>query len=203
MSMVLRRIVAAALVALAFAVSWQGSAAIRAQSALPPLYVANSTVPSGQEDQAYAGTLRAFGTNPLAYIWSVAPSSASVPPPGLTLAPSTGAITGTPEPSSAGSYVVTFQVTEGTLTAETTHLIRIFESSYVFHRQDVNKDGAINVTDVQVLVNHVLQVTLPVFGCTYGGNLDIVDVQGVVNCILTPSTCQPNGPPIAPSCPNY
>jgi hypothetical protein len=53
--------------------------------------------------------------------------------------------------------------------------------------QDVNRDGAIDVVDVQLTVNIILQLFIPVYpgqGSVTGGPVNVVDVQNIVNCIL-------------------
>ena len=68
--------------------------------------VATLSLPTGQVSQAYSATLAAFGgTGSLT--WKV---SSGTLPAGLSLAPSTGVISGTPTAASTGS--VTFQVTD-------------------------------------------------------------------------------------------
>jgi len=58
---------------------------------------------------------------------------------------------------------------------------------------DVNRDGAVNVVDVQATVNIILGITpqaYPDQGDVNGdGNVNVVDVQMIVNCILNPANC--------------
>jgi Putative Ig domain len=70
------------------------------------LAVTTTSLPGGTRGAAYSQTVKASGgTTP--YSWSVVPGSL---PPGLSLAPSTGKITGTP--TTAGTYGFTVKVTD-------------------------------------------------------------------------------------------
>jgi hypothetical protein len=54
--------------------------------------------------------------------------------------------------------------------------------------QDVNRDGGIDVVDVQMTVNIILQLHTPTYlgqgDANEDSNVDVVDVQTIVNCIL-------------------
>jgi hypothetical protein len=77
--------------------------------------------PPGTTGVHYTGQLNAVGGK-LPYTWSV---SAGTLPPGLALNAATGAVGGTP--STAGTFPVTFQVTDGRGTTATVHVtIRVF-----------------------------------------------------------------------------
>ena len=70
----------------------------------PPLQISTSSLPGGQVGRAYSNTLAATGgTQP--YTWSTASGQL---PPGLTLAPATGSIAGTPVQT--GQFDVAVQV---------------------------------------------------------------------------------------------
>ena len=69
--------------------------------------VTTPVLPTGQVSQAYSGTLTAGGGTGSGYTWSVTSGSL---PTGLSLAPSTGVVSGTP--SAAGTSSVTVQVTD-------------------------------------------------------------------------------------------
>ena len=71
------------------------------------LRVATTSLPSGQVSTAYNATLATSGGTP-PYQWSV---SSGALPPGLTLAASTGVISGTPT-AAANATPVTFKVTD-------------------------------------------------------------------------------------------
>ena len=82
-------------------------------------------LPNGTECTTYSADIFSVegGTPP--FTWSV---SAGTLPPGLTLAPSTGAITGTPSKGAAGTYGFTVTVvdsTQPTLTASQAQTITI------------------------------------------------------------------------------
>jgi large repetitive protein len=71
-----------------------------------PLVITTTSLPAAAGGQPYSATLAATGgTTP--YTWSL--SSGSLPP-GLTLNPSTGVISGTPDV--AGTYTFTVAVTD-------------------------------------------------------------------------------------------
>ena len=80
----------------------------------PPLSITTSTLPNGQVGHAYAATLTATGgTAPLSWV-----ISSGALPAGLTLAASTGAISGTPT-ATAAMAPLTFTVTDSSATAQT------------------------------------------------------------------------------------
>jgi hypothetical protein len=68
-----------------------------------PLTVTTSTLPSGTDGTVYSGTLQASGGTP-AYTWSI---SAGSLPGGLTLAATTGVISGTPSVTGTSSFTAT------------------------------------------------------------------------------------------------
>jgi len=74
--------------------------------AIPQLELTSSTLPNGSVGAAYSASVTATGGVP-PYGWSV---SAGALPPGLTLVPSSGALSGTP--GAAGVYSFTLQVTD-------------------------------------------------------------------------------------------
>ena len=75
------------------------------------LQITTSGLPGGVVGNAYSQTLSATGGTP-PYTWSVASGAL---PPGLTLDPATGAVSGTP--TSSGAFGFTAQVTDGEQTA--------------------------------------------------------------------------------------
>jgi hypothetical protein len=79
------------------------SATIPLVVAVPPLTITSSTLPSGTDGTAYSGTLQASGGTP-AYTWSISIGSL---PAGLTLAATTGVISGTPSVTGTISFTVT------------------------------------------------------------------------------------------------
>ncbi len=81
-----------------------GAFAFHSLALVADLAVASSSLPAGQVASRYSGGVRASGGTP-AYTWA-----ASGLPPGLSLNPATGTITGTP--STAGSYQPVFTVTD-------------------------------------------------------------------------------------------
>jgi cytoskeletal protein CcmA (bactofilin family) len=90
---------------------------VEAWKVIPPmkqsLDITTGSLPDGQVNQPYSGTLAASGgTSP--YTWSVTPGSL---PDGLTLAPSTGAVTGTP--TTAGTFSFTVQVADSSSPPDT------------------------------------------------------------------------------------
>ena len=81
-----------------------GAFAFHSLALVADLAVASSSLPAGQVASPYSGRVHASGGIP-AYRWA-----ASGLPPGLSLNPATGTITGTP--STAGSYRPVFTVTD-------------------------------------------------------------------------------------------
>jgi subtilisin family serine protease len=72
----------------------------------PPLAVTTTSLPEGTVGEAYSETLAATGGTP-PYTWSVDSGSW---PPGVSLAPGTGVVSGTP--TAAGTYDLTVRVTD-------------------------------------------------------------------------------------------
>jgi hypothetical protein len=68
-----------------------------------PLTITTSTLPSGTDGAAYSDTLQASGGTP-AYTWSISTGSL---PAGLTLAATTGVISGTPSVTGTSSFTAT------------------------------------------------------------------------------------------------
>lgn len=87
----------------------QGAAATRpfVLTVSTPLTITTTALPAGTVGLAYTQTLQASGGSGTGYTWSIVAGSL---PPGLTLAPGTGQISGTP--SSAGSSNFTVQVVD-------------------------------------------------------------------------------------------
>jgi Putative Ig domain len=92
--------------------SVQLSLVIAAQSA-PALTIATSTLPAGTKGTAYSNSLQASGgTTP--YTWSI---TSGTLPAGLTLASTTGLISGTP--TASGTTSLTFKVADSSSPAQT------------------------------------------------------------------------------------
>lgn len=68
-----------------------------------PLAISSSSLPWGTEGTAYSAAMQATGGTP-AYTWSI---SAGNLPPGLTLAATTGVISGTPASTGTSSFTIT------------------------------------------------------------------------------------------------
>ena len=89
-----------------------GNTTLTVQSA--PLAITTSSLPNGTLNSPYSATLTANGGTP-SYTWSLASGSL---PSGLTLNPTTGAISGTP--SATGSFNFTAQVSDSSTPPVTT-----------------------------------------------------------------------------------
>lgn len=101
-----------------------GGAVILSQ---PRLAVETTSLPAGTVGTAYSATLNASDGS-LPYVWSITSGSL---PSGLSLDPSTGAITGSP--TSAGTQTVTFEVTDASSqTAMATLPIGVFAQPGVY-----------------------------------------------------------------------
>lgn len=81
------------------------------------LSIITSTLPTGTEGQAYAGTVQAVGGTGGPYSYSVDSATATSLPPAIQLAGATGQLSGTPGLFSAGTYNITFSVFDGAATA--------------------------------------------------------------------------------------
>jgi hypothetical protein len=79
------------------------SATIPLVVSVPALTITSSTLPSGTDGSAYSGTLQASGGTP-AYTWSISTGSL---PAGLTLAATTGVISGTPSVTGTSTFTAT------------------------------------------------------------------------------------------------
>jgi len=91
----------------------QNASATLTVQAVPPLSVTSSSLPSGKVGTAYSTTLAASGgISP--YTWSI---TSGTLPAGLSLNPSTGAISGTPT-AAASNMPLTFQVTDSEKSAQ-------------------------------------------------------------------------------------
>jgi hypothetical protein len=104
-----------------------------------------------------------------------------------------GAITGTPlSIPIGGTATLNFTVTDVNSTAVSKSLNLAITTSY----RDVNEDGSVNISDVQLTVNLILQVNSPPPTNPFQGDVNkdlavnVVDVQSIVTCILAPVTCQ-------------
>ena len=112
----------------AFAVRVQDSLGASANGAFrivvqpPPLVILTSNLPDGTAGAPYSAALAASGGVP-SYTWSIASGSL---PGGLTMSPSSGAISGTP--AAAGEFRFTVAVTDSrNATASRSFVIRVFE----------------------------------------------------------------------------
>jgi hypothetical protein len=83
-------------------------------AAAPPTLTLNATLPSGTVGTAYSSPMTATGGTP-AYTWSITSGSL---PPGVTLAATTGIISGTP--TTSGTYNFTATVSDNGTPAQTT-----------------------------------------------------------------------------------
>lgn len=82
-------------------------------TSVAPIAITSTSVPAATAGTAYTAPLAVIGGTP-PYTWSI---STGALPPGLTLAPSTGAISGTP--SAAGSVAFAAQVKDSSPTPQT------------------------------------------------------------------------------------
>src|SRR5207244_6174005 len=82
----------------------------------PPLVLTTTSLPSGTQNTAYTATISAAGGTP-PYTWSLASGSL---PAGLSLAASSGAISGTP--SASGTSTFTLQVADSNAQKDTARL---------------------------------------------------------------------------------
>jgi hypothetical protein len=72
---------------------------VNAAASIPPLTITTLSLPSGTDGTTYSGTLQASGGTP-AYTWSISGSL----PSGLTLAATTGVVSGTPSVTGTTSF---------------------------------------------------------------------------------------------------
>lgn len=70
-----------------------------------PVVISTTSLPAGSVNQPYAATLQASGGTGTGYRWSLAPGSVQLPA-GLTLNPTTGAISGTPTVPGTTNFTV-------------------------------------------------------------------------------------------------
>lgn len=93
---------------------FESSVSITVFAPLTPLAITTTSLPSAVLGTAYSAALAASGGTP-AYTWGLASGAL---PPGLLLAATTGAISGTP--TSDGTYSFTVRVTDSAVPAQTT-----------------------------------------------------------------------------------
>src|SRR5436190_8274843 len=85
------------------------SSALFAQQQNRPVVTTNSPLPAATRNTLYSTVLAATGGNGAPYTWSIA-VGAGTPPPGVTLNPSTGELSGTP--TAAGNFSFAVQASD-------------------------------------------------------------------------------------------
>jgi hypothetical protein len=131
-------------------------------------------LPPGTLNGAYPGTTIAptGGTGP--YTWS-----ATGLPPGLSINPSTGAITGTPTSANGSPFLVTITIADSkSVTTILTYGMTISGLC------DLNHDGYTNAEDVEIVLGEALGLALAVHDLNHDGAVNVVDVQIVENAAL-------------------
>jgi hypothetical protein len=156
-------------------VNWSnGSVSVVASS---PIIATSSPLPGGEVGVAYSQTLAASGGT-LPYIWSIQPGAL---PAGLTLNPSTGAITGTP--TTAGAFSVIVTVTDSFTPAIS---VSVPLALTIFLRGDVNGDGLVNMGDVTKVERIILGLDMATPGADANGDglINMGDVTRIERIIL-------------------
>jgi len=98
----------------------------------PVLAMLNLALPDATEGVAYNTTLVAAGGSGGPYAFSIDPNSEDSLPPSLQLVGATGAINGTPDQLSSGTYTISFTVSDGTLSAIRVLTIRVIRPELNF-----------------------------------------------------------------------
>jgi len=83
-------------------------------------------------------------------------------------------------------------VKEGAATSSANFSVSL-AAAPAYSPKDVNRDGTVDVVDVQLAVNIILSLHTPQYAGQGDANgdstVDVVDVQNVVNCILSAGPC--------------
>jgi hypothetical protein len=162
--------------------SWSASGADTGAVPLGTWIVPNLTV-SGPDSLAPgavgvsypATTITATGGTGI-YTWS-----ATGLPGGLSIAPGSGAITGTPATGAGSPFPVKVTVTDSNLaTAQASYTLTV----PTFSPCDVNQDGKTNLADWQLVVNEALGAIPAVHDLNQDGVVNLADAQIVTNAIL-------------------
>jgi len=132
-----------------------------------------ATLPTGAVNQVYpATTLGVAGANG-ALIWS-----ATGLPAGLSIDPASGTITGTPLTANGSPFLVQVTTIGGGLTLKGVYSLPVLSLC------DLSQNLTTTVTDVQAIMNEVLGVVSPVHDLNGDGAVNVVDIQLVVNAAV-------------------
>ena len=149
-------------------------------------YLAPAALPDGTVGTAYSATIPAVGGAPASRQWSV---SSGALPPGLTLDAAAGTIGGTPSSPVGSPFSFGITATDtasGHASQPRTFSIGVTGSGGppTANLCDVNQDGIVNVSDVQLIVNEALGVAPPVNDINQDGVVNVVEVQLVIHAAL-------------------
>lgn len=140
----------------------------------PPVYWVIPR-PGWVVNQPYTATLAAIGGKGT-YTWS-----ATGLPPGLSLDPATGIMSGTP--NTPGDFIITFTVSDSFSPANTASKVLLFK---IYLVGDANGDGEVNIGDVTMVERVLLGLNAPTAGCdvNLNGVISIGDVTRIDRIIL-------------------
>ena len=135
-----------------------------------------ASLPIGLVGGSYpATTITASGGTGI-YTWT-----ASGLPDGLSIAPATGLITGTPSTDTGSPFAVEVTVTDSnSVIAKANYNLTVS----LFSLCDANRDTHTNVADVQLVINEALGVILAVHDLNKDTAVNVVDVQIEINAAL-------------------
>lgn len=135
--------------------------------------ISTNALPAGALGVSYNHDLSATGVGSIN--WAMVPGSSL--PPGLSLASSTGAITGTPTYLGAYSFAVNARDSTGYGNVRTVSLS-------VYSACDVTKTGIIDVADVHQLFSQAMGTASGVNDLNGDGKLNVVDIQIGANAVM-------------------
>jgi len=160
-----------------------------------PVQIAEELLAPGKQGCPYGDTLEVMaGTGVSPFEWIVIDGSL---PDGLTLAETSGVISGSP--SESGALAFTVQVTDARQTQDT-HPFTLTVDPHADEKADVNADCTINVLDVLTVVNIILDLRTPDqdeiwradcsgTACEGDGMINVLDALTIVNIILGTAAC--------------
>ena len=125
-------------------------------------------------DRAYSAATITTAGGAAPYTWS-----ATGLPPGLSIDPATGMITGAPTTANGSPFLV-----EVTMTDSRSATVNTSYSLTIFSLCDLNRDTYTDANDVQIVLREALGLATPVHDLNHDSAVNVIDVQIVENAVL-------------------